>query len=415
MKYLITSILVIFTITLFAIPGAFAIFPDPEKDPRHYLVRYYTEPDYQAWFDKNFPNDTIEDKVGYSKKIVTADYYVDELFGFAMKYPSVYYEIEDKARTVVEDQSGVIIFRWAGTDEEASGYILHYNQYKIEDIYFDDLLSFYSETCVLSSGTDEEGMSVTTKQTKESWDNDGTRDIVIHECSQSMYFNDNYWDVDQHDTIRKTKNMNVYFLYPNAEQYQLLFSSPIETYSKDVKEFDKIVDSFYVGETEKLSDLLADYAPEVKSATAESSGGCGPGTVLVNGVCELKQEVKSEPIQTSEGCGPGTTMVNGVCELKEASKSTSMSIEPLYIIIAVVAIGGVIGAIAVAKRGSKSVEPKEESKEQPKEESKEQPKEESKEQPKEEPKKELSRFCVNCGNQFKPTAKFCGGCGAPRS
>ena len=50
------------------IPSAFAVFPDPEKDPRDYLVRYYTEPSYQEWFDKNYPNDTIEDKVGYSKK-----------------------------------------------------------------------------------------------------------------------------------------------------------------------------------------------------------------------------------------------------------------------------------------------------------------------------------------------------------
>ena len=220
-----------------------------------------------------------------------------------------------------------------------------------------------------------------------------------------MYFNDNYWDADKHDTIRKTKNMNVYFLYPNAEQYQLLFSSPVETYSKNVKEFDKIVDSFYVGEIEKLSDLLADYAPEVKSAAAESSVGCGPGTVLVNGVCELKQEVKAEQAQTSVGCGPGTVLVNGACELKQEVKAeqtqtrSGTTIEPLYIIIAVVAIGGVIGAIAVAKRGSKSVEPKE----QPKE------------QPKEEPKKELSRFCENCGNKLKPTAKFCGKCGAPRS
>ena len=74
-------------------------------------------------------------------------------------------------------------------------------------------------------------------------------------------------------------------------------------------------------------------------------------------------------------------------------KSPFMPIEPLYIIIGVVAIGGVIGAIAVAKRGSKTPKPAKE------------------EAPKEEPKKETSGFCENCGNSLKPTTKFCGKCG----
>ena len=30
-------------------------------------------------------------------------------------------------------------------------------------------------------------------------------------------------------------------------------------------------------------------------------------------------------------------------------------------------------------------------------------------------KKETSTFCENCGKSLKPTAKFCGGCGSPRS
>jgi hypothetical protein len=30
-------------------------------------------------------------------------------------------------------------------------------------------------------------------------------------------------------------------------------------------------------------------------------------------------------------------------------------------------------------------------------------------------KKEISAFCENCGKPLKKTAKFCGGCGTPRS
>ena len=64
-------------------------------------------------------------------------------------------------------------------------------------------------------------------------------------------------------------------------------------------------------------------------------------------------------------------------------------IEPLYIVIGVVVIGGVIGVIAIAKTGSKTPKP-------------------VKEEPK---KKETSGFCENCGNSLKPTTKFCGKCG----
>ncbi len=69
-----------------------------------------------------------------------------------------------------------------------------------------------------------------------------------------------------------------------------------------------------------------------------ASAGCGPGTVLIDGVCELVPTPES-----STACGPGTVMVAGGCELDEKNESSSRSIEPIYIIIAVVAIGGVIG------------------------------------------------------------------------
>ena len=40
-------------------------FVDPTKNPEGYLDRYYNEPNYQAWFDKNYPNLTIEEAVGF--------------------------------------------------------------------------------------------------------------------------------------------------------------------------------------------------------------------------------------------------------------------------------------------------------------------------------------------------------------
>ena len=116
----------------------------------------------------------------------------------------------------------------------------------------------------------------------------------------------------------------------------------------------------------------------------------------------------------ADGCGEGTVLVDGVCQLAKTS-GTSMSIEPLYIVIGVVAIGGIIGAIAVARRGSKTSNPAKQDLEEYEE------KYIAKQKPSPKPAKtfpswiETSSSCNNCGKPLKPEAKFCGGCGTPRS
>ena len=127
--------------------------------------------------------------------------------------------------------------------------------------------------------------------------------------------------------------------------------------------------------------------------------GCGPGTVLVDGVCELAPATPLTEEQEKQAiiCGPGTVWVDGVCELNEASKSTSMSIEPLYVIIAVVTIGGIIGAIFAVRKGSKTPKPTQQ------------------ESVTKERIKTSSEFCQSCGISLKPGARFCGQCGNPSS
>ena len=136
-----------------------------------------------------------------------------------------------------------------------------------------------------------------------------------------------------------------------------------------------------------------------------AADGCGEGTVLVDGVCQLAPE------ESNDGCGEGTVLVDEVCQLAKTS-GTSMSIEPLYIVIGVVAIGGIIGAIAVARRRSKTSKPAKQDLEEYEEKylAKEKP---AKQKPAE--KKETSSSCSNCGNPLKPEAKFCGQCGTARS
>jgi len=136
-----------------------------------------------------------------------------------------------------------------------------------------------------------------------------------------------------------------------------------------------------------------------------AAGGCGEGTVLVDGVCQLA------PVESS-GCGEGTVMVNGVCQLAESSGT---SIPLLYIAGGAAAIGAaVIGIVFAVKRGSGGTStPKPAKKEL--EEYEEKYLAKQKPSPKPAKKKETSSSCNNCGKPLKPEAKFCGQCGTSRS
>ena len=45
-----------------------ADFVDPAKNPQYYLDRYYNEPAYKSWFDRNYPDITIEQAVGVTSE-----------------------------------------------------------------------------------------------------------------------------------------------------------------------------------------------------------------------------------------------------------------------------------------------------------------------------------------------------------
>ena len=137
-----------------------------------------------------------------------------------------------------------------------------------------------------------------------------------------------------------------------------------------------------------------------------AADGCGEGTVLVDGVCQLAPE------ESNDGCGEGTVLVDGVCHLDESSGT---SIPSLYIAGGAAAIGAaVIGIIFAVRRGSSGTKtPKPAKKELEEYEEKYLAKQKPSRKPAE--KKETSSSCNNCGKPLKPVAKFCGGCGTQRS
>jgi hypothetical protein len=54
-------------------------FVDSSKEPSHYIERYYSEPSYKSWFDRNYPKLTIEEAVGYTNDIVEIESTVKEI------------------------------------------------------------------------------------------------------------------------------------------------------------------------------------------------------------------------------------------------------------------------------------------------------------------------------------------------
>jgi hypothetical protein len=129
-------------------------------------------------------------------------------------------------------------------------------------------------------------------------------------------------------------------------------------------------------------------------------------------ISEPTQQDVSEP-ESSGGCGAGTVLVDGVCQLSKVTTQTGPSYDPLFYdvmfyyfgIIAVIAVGGgIIGVIFAVRKRSKTPKPV---KQKPKL-VKQKPKPVKQKPAK---KKETSTFCENCGNTLNPKAKFCGGCG----
>jgi len=136
-----------------------------------------------------------------------------------------------------------------------------------------------------------------------------------------------------------------------------------------------------------------------------AADGCGEGTVLVDGVCELAPE------ESNDGCGEGTVLVDGVCQL---DKSSGTSIPPLYIAGGAAVIGGaVIGIVFVVKRGSSGTKrPKPARQDMDDYESQYLRRQGLKPTRKPAEIRLTSSSCKSCGTRLKPAAKFCGKCGS---
>ena len=114
-------------------------------------------------------------------------------------------------------------------------------------------------------------------------------------------------------------------------------------------------------------------------------------------------------------------------QVVKSTEPTSTSIELLFIVLAVVAVSGIVGAVLIAKRGSntKSAQQKLEeyedeylktgNKDLEEYEKEYLARQGQRPSPKPAETRPTSSSCNSCGARLKPTAKFCGKCGTPRS
>ena len=114
-------------------------------------------------------------------------------------------------------------------------------------------------------------------------------------------------------------------------------------------------------------------------------------------------------------------------QVVKSTEPTSTSIELLFIVLAVVAVSGIVGAVLIAKRGTntKSAQQKLEEYEdeylkvgnQDLEEYEKEYLARQGQSPSPKPARveKTTLFCDSCGTPFKSEARFCGECGTPRS
>ena len=138
---------------------------------------------------------------------------------------------------------------------------------------------------------------------------------------------------------------------------------------------------------------------------AFAADGCGQGTVLVDGVCQLA------PQESNDGCGAGTVLQGDTCVL---DKSSGSSIQPGYIAAGAAAIvAAIVGIVFAVRRGSSGTKRPKPAR-QDLEDYEEQYLRRQGQRPRRRPaeSRPTSSSCNSCGKPLKPTAKFCGKCGA---
>lgn len=110
------------------------------------------------------------------------------------------------------------------------------------------------------------------------------------------------------------------YLYPNGDVYELIFNSALQNYSKDVKIFNEMANSFCVGKTEKLTNIISNLKSQQKPTSVEIKNPITSEPKITQISPEPEPAIVSQPI-----CDKGTIEKDGksVVEIKSIPEKSS--------------------------------------------------------------------------------------------
>ena len=184
----------------------------------------------------------------------------------------------------------------------------------MEGINLDNLLDYYSN---LPKGTDPYIQQIKINDQSVIQDKNG-RYKITYEFSTISKYPEDYKDIDLAGKTDSSLESVVILLYPNGDRYEFILNSEPDAYDHDLLSFYNSVNTFYVGKTEKLSDVMSAYNSNANTESATQKIDQVP-----NSQNTPDPEPEPEPATEQSQCGQGTHLQNGICVLDQVNSSKS--------------------------------------------------------------------------------------------
>ncbi len=267
-----------------------ATFVDQSKDPQSYVDRYNNEPSYKKWFDDSYPEyDSIYIAVGLDEPLAIPAPFVDQ-----SKDPQSYvdrYNNEPSYKKWFDDNfpeySSIYqavglkeikeIAPFVDLNQDPQYYVDRYDNEPSYKKWFDENFPEY-DSIYEAVGLDEP-LAIPAPFVDQSKDPQSYVDRYNNESSYKKWFDENYQEyssIYQAVGLKEIKEIAPFVDLNQDPQYYVdrYDNEPSykEWFDENFPEYDSIYEAVGLEEPEVIE-------PEI--------GECGPGTDLIDGICEL--------------------------------------------------------------------------------------------------------------------------------